>query len=72
MGIYESGKIFGIRIYKSIDDECNDILLEKKNNKIFTEEEMKEVYLYYIELNDKSKIKFEYYTEWRSLYFIMV
>jgi len=66
MGIYSSGKIFGIRIYNFIDDFTN-ILFEKTYDGIMSEEEKKEAYLFYTELN-KNEIHFHYYTECSSTY----
>ena len=41
MGIYDSGKIFGIRIYNFIDDDFANILFEKTYNEIMSDEEKK-------------------------------
>lgn len=62
MGIYSNGVIYGIQIYNINDDNIN-ILFEKKYDTIISDEEMKEVYLFYIELNDKNNIHFKIYTE---------
>jgi hypothetical protein len=67
MGIYDSGKIFGIRIY-NFNDDADDILFEKTYNEIMTDEEKKEVYLFYSDLNNKNEIHFKYYTECSSTY----
>jgi hypothetical protein len=63
MGIYSSGKIFGIRIYSFNDDDFANILLEYKYDTIMTSEQMREAYLFYSNLNDKNKIHFQIYTE---------
>jgi hypothetical protein len=69
MGIYENGSIFGIRIYYNLNDEdFNNILFEKKYNKIMNDEEKRNVYIFYTELNSKNKIHFEYYSECSSTY----
>ncbi len=66
MGIYSSGKIFGIKMY-TFHHDFNDILFEKIYNEIMSEEEKKEAYLFYTELN-KNEIRFQYYTECSSTY----
>ncbi len=68
MGIYSNGSIFGIRIYKINNDEYDDILFEQTYNKIMSEEQMKEAYLFYTELNDKNAIFFKIYSECSSTY----
>ena len=45
MGIYDSGKIFGIKIYNFNDDFAN-ILFEKTHNEIMTDEEKKKAYVF--------------------------
>lgn len=62
MGIYTSGKIFGIRIYNFIDDISN-ILYEEKYDDIISHHQMKEAYLFYIQKNDKNNTFFQIYTE---------
>ena len=66
MGIYDSGKIFGIKMYNFNDDEI--ILFEKTYNEIMSDEEKKKAYLFYTELNNKNEIHFQYYTECSSTY----
>lgn len=68
MGIYESGSIFGIRIYKFNDDDISITLFEKIYNVIMSDEQKKESYLFYNELNNKNEICFQYYTECSSTY----
>jgi hypothetical protein len=68
MGIYNNGSIFGIRIYKINNDDYADILFEQTYNKIISEEQKKEAYLFYTELNDKNAIFFEIYSECSSTY----
>ena len=68
MGIYDSGKIFGIRFYNFKDDDFANILFEKTYNEIMSDEEKKEAYLFYSELNNKNEIHFKYYTECSSTY----
>jgi hypothetical protein len=67
MGIYANGCIFGIKIYNSIDDECNT-LFETKYDRIITNEQIKEVYFFYEELPNKENIFFRIYTECSSTY----
>ena len=68
MGIYDNGSIFGIRIYNFNDDDFANILFEKTYNEILSDEEKKEIYLFYTELNNKNEIRFQYYTECSSTY----
>jgi hypothetical protein len=68
MGIYDSGSIFGIRIYNFNDDDFANILFEKTYSEIMSDEERKEAYLFYTELNSKNEIRFQYYTSCTSSY----
>jgi hypothetical protein len=68
MGIYDSGTIFGIRIYNFDEEGFSNILFEKTYNKIMNDEEKKKAYLFYTELNNKNEIHFAYYTECSSTY----
>ena len=63
MGIFSSGKIFGIRIYNFNEDDYSNTIFEKKNDEIMTHEQMREVYLFYEQLNEKNNIFFQIYTE---------
>jgi hypothetical protein len=64
MGIYTSGKIFGIKIYNvNLDDDVIHILFEEKYDDIMSGEQIREAFLFYIELNDKNNIFFKIYTE---------
>ena len=65
MVIYDSGKIFGIKMYNFNDDD-EIILFEKTYNEIMSDEEKKKAYLFYT-LN-KTEIDFQYYTECSSTY----
>ena len=65
MGIYDSGKIFGIKMCNFNDDF---ILFEKTYNEIMSDEEKKKAYLFYTDLNNKDEIQFQYYTECSSTY----
>ena len=65
MGIYDSGKIFGIKMYNFNDDD-EIILFEKTYNEIMSDEEKKKAYLFYTKLNNKTEIS--YYTECSSTY----
>jgi len=68
MGIYDNGSIFGIKMYNFNDDDFANILFEKTYTEIMSDEEKKKVYLFYIELNNNNKIRFQYYTECKSTY----
>jgi len=68
MGIYDSGIIFGIKIYNFNDDDFQNILFEKKYNEIMSNEEKKEAFLFYKDLHNKNNIYFQYYTECSSTY----
>ena len=68
MGIYTNGDIFGIQIYKINNDDYIDILFEQTYNKIMSDDQKKEAYLFYTELNDKNAIFFKIYSECSSTY----
>jgi hypothetical protein len=68
MGIYDNGSIFGIRIYNFNNNDYANILLEKTYHQIMSDEEKKEAYLFYTELNSKNEIHFQYYSECSSTY----
>ena len=68
MGIYTSGKIFGIKIYTLDDDDISYTLFEQKYDVLMTVEQMKEAYLFYVELHDKNNVRFRIYTEFSSTY----
>jgi hypothetical protein len=68
MGVYTSGSIFGIRIYNFNDADFANILFEEKYHEIMSDERMREAYLFYIELNNKHEMRFQYYTECSSTY----
>ena len=63
MGIYSSGSIFGIRIYTFNDNDYSNILFEEKYEEIMSHEQMREVYLFYTQLQNKNNIHFQFYTE---------
>jgi len=65
MGIYASDDIYGIRIY-TFKDDFGDTLFEVKYDVILNDEQIKEVYLFYSELNNKNDIFFSVYTECSS------
>ena len=67
MGIYTSGKIFGIKIYTFNDDDSYT-LFERKYDLIMSFERMKEAFLFYTELHDKNNVRFKIYTEISSTY----
>jgi hypothetical protein len=66
MGIYSSGRIFGIRIYNFNDQEFSNTLYEEKYDEIMSHEQMREAYLFYNQLNDKNGIFLKIYTECSS------
>jgi hypothetical protein len=68
MGIYSNGTIFGIKIYNFNDDDVANILFEEKYVEIMTHAQLREVYLFYTELNNKNEVRFQYYTECSSTY----
>ena len=61
MGIFSNGSIFGIRVYNFNEDDISNILFEKIYNKIMSDEEKKNAYLFYNDLNNKDEIHFQYY-----------
>ena len=68
MGIYTTGKIFGIKIYTFNDDDISYTLFERKYDVIMSVEQMKEAFLFYTELHDKNNVRFRIYTEFSSTY----
>jgi len=68
MGIYDSGNIFGIRIYNFNDDDFANTLYEQKYNVTMSYTEKKEAYLFYTNLSNKNNIFFKIYTECTSTY----
>ena len=68
MGIYTNDTIFGIKIYTFNDDDFANILFEEKYDELMSNEQLREVYLFYTELNNKHDIRFQYYTECSSTY----
>jgi len=68
MGIYSNGSIFGIRMYLINGDDFSTVLFEEKYDEIMNLEQMKNVYLFYtgLELNDKSNVHFQFYTNCSS------
>jgi hypothetical protein len=67
MGIYPSENIYGIQIYNFIDEIINT-LYEKKYDVIMNKDQMNEAFLYYLEIEDKSNIRFKIYTECSSTF----
>lgn len=66
MGIYNNGNIFGIKIYNFNDEDLSNTLYEEKYQEIMSYEQMREVYLFYNQLNDKNNIFFKFYTQCSS------
>lgn len=65
MGIYSNGTIFGIRIY-NFENEISNTLFEHKSLVTMTQAQMREAYLFYTSLDNKTDIHFQYYTECSS------
>jgi uncharacterized protein (DUF2344 family) len=65
MGIYSSGKIFGLRIH-NFNDEFSNTLFEEKYDEIMSNEQMREAYLFYNQIIDKNNMRFQIYTECSS------
>ena len=68
MGIYSSNKIFGIRIYNFNDDDFSNTLFEQIYDVIMSDEQKKDAYLFYTELNNKNEIFFKIYAECSNTY----
>ncbi len=66
MGIYAKGDIFGIRIYNFDDDDNSNTLYEQKYDLTMSNEQLREAYLFYNQLNDKNNVSFNIYTECSS------
>ena len=63
MGVYTNDNIFGIQIYNFNDDDLSNILFEEKYDEVMSNNQMREAYLFYTNLDDKNKIHFKIYTE---------
>jgi len=68
MGIYDSGTIFGIRMYTFNEEDCCNTLFEETYDEIMSDKEKKKAYVFYCGLNNKKGIRFQYYTECSSTY----
>ena len=71
MGIYTSGKIYGISIYtlnEGPDDEQIETLFARYYDAEMSDEQIKEVRLFYNERVDKENLHFRVYTECSSTY----
>jgi hypothetical protein len=66
MGIYSSGKIFGIRIYNFDEDDYGRTLFEKKYDATMNDEQKREAYLFYNDFDNKDEVLFNIYTECSS------
>jgi hypothetical protein len=66
MGIYTTGSTFGIMMYTVGSDDNIITLFTKQYDMIMSDEEKKEVYIFYTELIDKNDILFKFYTECSS------
>ena len=68
MGIYTSGRIFGLRIYNfNNGDDFANTLFEEKYDDIMSNQQMREAYLFYKQLNDVH-LHFQIYTECSSTF----
>ena len=63
MGVYSNDNIFGIQIYNFNDDDLSNILFEEKYDEVMSNNQMREAYLFYTNLDDKNEIHFKIYTE---------
>lgn len=69
MGIYPSGRIFGVLLYIINENENTTTDLYKcMYEHVMTENQMYEAYLFYKNLNDKTNISFKIYTECCDLF----
>lgn len=72
MGIYSDNNIYGICIYIYNDDNEDNslikILYEVKSDEIMSHEKIREVYLFYENLDNKNNINFRVYTKCVSTY----
>jgi hypothetical protein len=66
MGIYTNGIIYGIQIYKVDDDYNIHTIFTQKYETIMSDEQLREAYSFYTELDDKNKLLFRIYTECSS------
>ena len=66
MGIYAGDIIYGIRIYNFNDDDLANTLFEEQYNERMTHEQMREAYLFYSILHDKTNISFKVYVDCSS------
>lgn len=68
MGIYCNDMIYGIFIYYFNDNKISNILFVKMYDEQMNEEQKKEAFLFYTNLNDKNNVFFKIYTECSSTY----
>lgn len=68
MGIYDSGNIYGIRIYNFNDDDFSNTLYERKYNVTMNYKQKIEAYLFYANLNNKKDLFFKIYTDCSTTY----
>lgn len=68
MGIYDSGYVYGIRIYNFNDDDFSNTLYERKYNATMTYKQKIEAYLFYTNLNNKKDLFFKIYTDCSATY----
>jgi hypothetical protein len=66
MGIYSSGRIFGIRIYQFNEDDVSNVLFEETYHEEMTHAQWMETYLFYIGLANTHGTHVQYYTECSS------
>ena len=67
MGIYDNGTMWGIRIYNLNDNDFSNTLFERTYDVIMSDEQKKEAFLFYSELNNK-EVSFQIRTECSSTY----
>ena len=68
MGIYTSGKIYGIRIYNHNDDGDSNILYEKKYDVIMDNDALQEAKIFYEGICEKEGVILQIYTDCSTTY----
>jgi hypothetical protein len=66
MGIYTSGKVFGIRICRVLTDDIISMIFEQKQDVELTDDQKREAYAFYSKLNVKENVRAMIYTETSS------
>jgi hypothetical protein len=65
MGIYSNGTIYGLQIYQFNDDDIGYVLFEEKYEEPMSHKQMREAYLLYTTMKEKT-LHFKVYTECTS------